>query len=193
MSRLLIVFAVLLLVSCGGGSESSNDQLGYYGGSYVLSNETEDETIFSDDGELTEDEIDCEDPIFTRTEPLPNGYRPYMSIVAEEFDDGPIECVQDGLRASLIFYGNGTYNMEILNDYQEALTLWEACRVGTQPPNFRGNWVITSDLDACIREDIIPGIIGCFNLEEDDSIIRIIQYGEEIGYLRTTSNVSCNF
>ena len=82
--------------------------------------------------------------------------------------------------------------METLSDYQEALTFWEVCRVGTQPPDFRGNWVITSDLDLCVREDIIPDVIGCSNLD-DPSIVRIIQYGEEIGYLRSTSNVTCDF
>ncbi len=105
-----------------------------------------------DGGDL---ETDCSDPTLTHTEPLPSGEHPeflitrgddYWSCEGETNDYNP-----DGTFT-------GTIDHEEIAEAAEAV--WEACEVGTRPPDVAGHWVVSHGR-LCLRLDTYPGIVTC--------------------------------
>ncbi len=160
MTRLpiLLVVAVLLAGGCVDGGELVRDALreidralsGTYADLYGE---------YTDDDEVTEDDIDCSQPLFTRTEPLPSGTHPAAVITRE----GEYWDCTEGVE---VYNSNGTFAGKITDSEvaQWALDFWNVCRVGTRPPDYAGNWIVAfydSTDYICGRFDALPGIVFC--------------------------------
>ena len=112
-------------------------------------------------GENPDIEVDCSDPVFTRTEPLPPGTHPEGWVTT---GNNYWDC--DGEKQ--YYNADGTYTGR-LNDaftrteeYDLLLTIWRTCRAGLRPPEVSGNWIVVDDT-ICIRDDASPGFIGCIH------------------------------
>ena len=142
----------------GGGGGSSQDAV--IGGEHALLYSLYAEDSFGeriDDNEvLSEDEIDCSHPLFTRTEPLPAGTHPDALVSPE---DTYWDCPDSRERN----FADGSISATAKRDYQDIYNFWNVCRVGTEPPDFSGNWVATENGRLCFRSDILPGIVICID------------------------------
>lgn len=153
MRTILSLFVVLLFAAgCGSGGENTDTE-----------------------------QVDCSDPVFTRTEPLPSGTHPEDWITT---GNSYWTCGGD----KQFFNADGTVTGRLADaDTHTTLTIWRACRRGTRPPEFAGNWVVV-DETICIRSDAVPGIIVCTDIfSEPDGVsytvggdTRVIQYGREV-------------
>ena len=89
------------------------------------------------------------------------------------------------------YHADGTFTGRFTDTnfegYNELLTIWRACRVGTRLPEVAGNWVVVND-SICVRFDTTPGIIACGDIisEPDGNSstvggdLEVIQYGQVI-------------
>ena len=81
-------------------------------------------------------EVDCSAPVFTRTEPLPRGTHPESWITT---GNNYWDC--DGSKE--YYHADGTFTGRFTDTnfegYNELLTIWRACRVGTRLPEVAGN------------------------------------------------------
>lgn len=158
---LTLALLPLFLAGCGSGGEEPDESSG------------------------SKIELDCSDPVFSRTEPLPSGTHPEGWVTT-----GSSYWVCDGGRE--YYHADGTVTGEVTDTFLEELNpllvaFWNACRVGTRPPELSGNWVV-ADEALCVRFDITPGIIICADIisEPDGNSVtrggdvRTIQYGQVI-------------
>ena len=137
-------------------------------------------------GEDPDIEVDCSDPVFTRTETLPPGTHPEDWVTT---GNNYWDC--DGEKQ--YYNADGTYTGR-LNDaftrteeYDLLLTIWRTCRAGLRPPEVSGNWIVVDDT-ICIRDDASPGFIGCIEIfsEPDGSSftiggnLEVIRYGRVV-------------
>ena len=131
-------------------------------------------------------EVDCSAPILTHTEPLPPETHPEGWITT---GNNYWDC--DGSKE--YYHADGTFTGRFTDtsfeSYNELLTIWRVCRVGTRLPEVVGNWVVVND-NICLRFDIIPGIIACGEIisEPDGNSstvgrdLETIQYGRVVDY-----------
>ena len=155
---LALAFSLLFSISCGSGGEEP-------------------------DG-VIQLEIDCSSPVLTHTEPLPSGTHPQGWITT---GNNYWDC--DGSKE--YYHADGTFAGRFTDTnfegYNELLTIWRACRVGTRLPEVAGNWIVVND-SICVRFDITPGIIACSDIisEPDGNSstvggdLEVIQYGRVI-------------
>ena len=157
---LTLVFLPLFLAGCGSGGEDSDVELRV--------------------------EVDCSAPVLTHTEPLPSGTHPEGWITT---GNNYWDC--DGSKE--YYHADGTFTGRFTDTsfegYNELLTIWRACRVGTRLPEVAGSWVVKNDEDVvCVRFDITPGIIACGDIisEPDGNSstvggdLEVIQYGQVV-------------
>lgn len=133
-----------------------------------------------------EEEIDCSDPAFTRTEPMPFGTYPEEFVTPPGYywncDNGDI----------IMYYADGTlfgFIGTFRQDYSDFSEVWNACRVGSRPPTLRGRWVVRSDNGMfCQRLDITPGALICREASSDGfiSTYNFLQYTYRYGTLTGT-------
>ena len=173
---LIVVFLCLPLTGCGpDGEQLARDFL-----------EGLDSYLYDDSyGDFGEDDVDCSDPILTRTEPLPSGTHPDGWITTR---NNYWDC--DGSKE--YYHADGTFSGRFTDTsfegYNEFLTVWRACRVGTRLPEVTGDWVVVNDNILCVRFDTTPGVIACSDIvsEPDGNSaatggdIEVIQYGRVI-------------
>ena len=155
---LTLVFFPLFLAGCGSGGENSNAEFRV--------------------------EVDCSSPVLTHTEPLPPGTHPEGWITT---GNNYWDC--DGSKE--YYHADGTFTGRVTDTnfegYNELLTIWRACGVGTRLPEVTGNWVVVND-SICVRFDTTPGIIACGDIisEPDGNSsavggdLEVIQYGQVI-------------
>ena len=85
-------------------------------------------------------EVDCSASVLTRTEPLPPGTHPGSWITT---GNSYWDC--DGEKQ--YYNADGSFTGRLADadirteEYDLLLTVWRACRVGTQPPEVAGSWV----------------------------------------------------
>lgn len=149
----------------------------------------------------TEEEINCSDPYLTTIEPLPPGRYPAEVITI----GARIEywaCYDSDIAYAYIprlseqnssFFGlpgeDGVFAGGFIPEnidagvYGDIVDVWEACRVGTQPPLLEGNWVVTEDNQFCYRQDLLPGLINCYPFDafpDDPATVKQIHRGEVV-------------
>ena len=202
MSRSLVLFILVVSLAASGcvdGGEIAADALEeidrYFENQFAdMYREFAQDTSVADDGVLTENEVDCSDPLFTRTEPLPGG----ITGITPVNPSGTYWRCDDGTQE--IYFPNGTLQGFIVDEYltQDVRAFWNQCQVGTQPPDYRGEWRVTTDGYFCVRFDIIPGIALCTTGTVSSSTliyggtgVYILQYGEAIDYY-TGEDVICS-
>ena len=197
------LFVLLFVVSCGGGGGDSGVTVpdiveGFYADLYGEYNQQND------------NEIICDDPLFTRTEPFPAGLitnfeilNPLIRLQNAQLGNPYLECEGSVER----YYTDGTFVGRYTDSYlaQEAHDFWSVCEVGTEPPNYGGQFGISEyegDTIFCGRLDIIPGIVGCRIIEPivqgqellgihaigtliiHQGVSEVLNFDEEICYLR---------
>ena len=91
------------------------------------------------------------------------------------------------------YHADGTFTGRFTDTnfegYNELLTIWRACRVGTRLPEVAGNWIVVND-SICLRFDTTPGIIACDDIisEPDGNSstvggdLKVVQYGQVVDY-----------
>ncbi len=173
-------FVLLFVVSCGGGSGVTVSDIieGFYAYLYGEYNQQND------------DEMICNDPLFTRTEPFPAGLttdfeilNPLIQLQNAQRGNPYLECEGSVER----YYTDGTFVGRSTDSdlAQETHDFWSVCEVGTEPPNYGGHFGISEyegDIIFCSRLDIIPGIVAC-------RIIEPIVQGQELLGLRATGTL----
>ena len=161
------LFAVAGCGGGGGGTGAESDtpaEVRISGPQASLYAEYAEDKSVSDDGVLTEDEIDCSDPLFTRAEPFPPavGIPAGIDSIVSPQINRYLECA-DGVER---YYTDGTFEGRITDSelFRWAHDFWNVCEVGTEPPDYRGNFgFFVSDLGfaICWRLDALPGLLVC--------------------------------
>ncbi len=186
MSRSLVLFILVVSLAASGcvdGGEIAADALREFD-TYLESKFADqylDASPSADadgDGRLSEDEVLCSDPVFTTVEPFPPG-----GIIDPEYItplNTYFECFSYSSSTNLRLNADGSIDAYYTSGYQAELDLWNLCRVGPQPPEASGAWRYYPSYEAaCIRDDILPGIIACSSDYSNE--IFLIHGGEEIG------------
>lgn len=131
-----------------------------------------------EDGEISEDEVDCDHPIFTTVEPFPPGGTTNVPEVITP-GDSYYECVSaSGLSGKLRLLPDGRVEGIYTSGYQDELAFWNLCQHGPEPPEFSGSWVYYPEYGAvCERDNIVPGVIACGGAYSDTYYL--IHQGQE--------------
>ncbi len=146
--------------------------------------------LYREYSQQNDNEIICDDPLFTRTEPFPEDFitnfevlNPLIQVQNAQRGDPYLEC--DGSLER--YYTDGTF-VGIYTDFdlaQEAHNFWSMCEVGTEPPDYGGHFGISEyegNTIFCGRVDIIPGIVIC-------RIIEPIVQGQELLGIQAIGNL----
>ncbi len=192
MDRLAVLFITVFFIAtgCGGGSGTGAEddvrrEARLSGPQASLYAEYAKDESVSDDGVLTEDEIDCSNPLFTRTEPFPptvtTSFEPLNSVIQAQGHNPHLECA-DGVER---YYTNGAFEGRITDNelFRWAHDFWRVCEVGTEPPGYQGRFgFFFHELGTaiCWRIDALPGIVIC-------RVVRPFVDEHGIGYLFSTS------
>ena len=167
MKRILSVLAVLLFVAgCGGGSDTAttddagssvaedvSDMNGDIGGESLT-------RILGIDN-LSEDL--CSSPLLVPPATLPEGSHPEFLIDLVNAE----QPEEDGTVLRLESDGTMSGNMGSSSDIGPLTEIHEECEIGTEPPDFAGDWVLTQDHCFCMKVDILPGVAACIYLLDD--------------------------
>ena len=147
---------MLVFSGCGGGGDSSSDIAVIEGERAALySLYAKDPSGESNNDEvLTEDGIDCDDPLFTRKEPLPEETYPEAVV-------SPAGTYWDCQDSKEYFYADGSVSATAKAGYEEEQKFWSVCMIGTEPLEIKGDWVATQDGQLCARTDTLLGIVVC--------------------------------
>ena len=133
----------------------------------------------------TEEEVDCSHPYLTTREPLPAGSHLEEVITARLGSIEYWECYDSDIAYHPEGVLNGQYVPENMGGiYDGIVDVWLACGVGTEPPQFTGNWIVTNNNQFCYRINHFPGIINCYPFEsfpDGPATVEQIHQGEVIG------------
>lgn len=180
MSRFLVLFVLavsLATIGCGGGGDGeATDQLSEskFANQYL---DVDQDVDADNDGNLTEDEVLCSDPVFSTVEPFPSG-----GIILPDLVTPPnsyLQCVDYDYSLNMRINADGTVNGHYTSGYKAVLDFWNICGVGPQPPEFSGAWVYYPDYEAaCVRDNILPGVIECGSIYSNE--VFLIHGGEVV-------------
>ncbi|MCY3826340.1 MAG: hypothetical protein OXG10_03005 [Candidatus Dadabacteria bacterium] len=165
--KYLSMFLLMMFVfsGCGGGGDNSSDIARIEGERAALyslyAKDSSGEN--NNDGFLSEDEIDCNHPLFTRKEPLPEGGTHPEAVVS------PAGTYWDCQGSKEYLHADGSTSATAKAGYEEEQEFWSVCMIGTEPPEIKGDWVATQDGQLCARTDTLPGIVVCVDYEVNTS------------------------